>query len=258
MSGATERHQAPTIYSDVHVSLEEVYNGCTKYITITRMVTGPDCHTPMPEAKVFEVVVKPGWKEGTKIRFHREGDRLPNSIPADVVFVIRDKPHPQFKRDGADVRYVAKITFKEARVTFLSLRVFAAVVAFRIKSKGDKIEVGRGRVAALRSLFSSACLRTSQLYTLRNACPLVSFITDSQALRGTVLEVPTITHGTIFVPLTDIVTPTTVNRIRGQGLRRSDDPSTRGDLILSFDIEYPCQMTDAALKLLWNTIALLI
>nr|XP_054920662.1 dnaJ protein homolog 1-like [Dermacentor andersoni] len=234
MSGATERHQAPTIYSDVHVSLEEVYNGCTKYITITRMVTGPDCHTPMPEAKVFEVVVKPGWKEGTKIRFHREGDRLPNSIPADVVFVIRDKPHPQFKRNGADVRYVAKITFKEAR------------------------EVGRGRVAALRSLFSSACLRTSQLYTLRNACPLVSFITDSQALRGTVLEVPTITHGTIFVPLTDIVTPTTVNRIRGQGLRRSDDPSTRGDLILSFDIEYPCQMTDAALKLLWNTIALLI
>ncbi|XP_075527255.1 dnaJ protein homolog 1-like [Dermacentor variabilis] len=191
MSGAAERLQEPTIYSDVYVSLEEVYNGCTKKITITRMVTGPDGHTPMPEAKVFEVVVKPGWKEGTKIRFHREGDRLPNSIPADVVFVIRDKPHRQFKRDGADVRYVAKITFKEA-------------------------------------------------------------------LRGTVVEVPTITHGTILVPLTDIVTPTTVNRIRGQGLRRPDDPSTRGDLILSFDIEYPCQMTDAALKLLWNTMALLI
>ncbi|XP_070382443.1 dnaJ homolog subfamily B member 5-like [Dermacentor albipictus] len=155
------------------------------------MVTDPDCRTLKPEAKVFEVKVKPGWKEGTKIRFHREGDRLPNSIPADVVFVIRDKPHPHFKRDGADVRYVAKITFKEA-------------------------------------------------------------------LRGTTLEVPTITHGTIFVPLTDIVTPTTVNRIRGQGLRRPDDPSTRGDLLLSFDIEYPCQMTDAALRLLWNTMALLI
>ncbi|XP_070381476.1 dnaJ homolog subfamily B member 5-like [Dermacentor albipictus] len=185
-SGATERHQEPTIYHDVYVSLEEVYDGCTKKITITRMVTDPGCRTLKPEAKVFEVKVKPGWKEGTRVRFHREGDRLPNSIPADVVFVIRDKPHPHFKRDGADVRYVAKITFKEA-------------------------------------------------------------------LRGTTLEVPTITHGTISVPLTDIVKPTTVKRIRGQGLRRPEDTRTRGDMILSFDIQYPSQMTDAALKILWDT-----
>lgn len=109
----TEPSQDPTIYYDLPVSLDEVYNGCTKKMKITRTAMGPDGRTPKLETKTFEIEVKPGWKEGTKVRFHGEGDRVPNAAPADVVFVIRDKPHPQFKREGTDVRYVAKITFKK-------------------------------------------------------------------------------------------------------------------------------------------------
>ncbi|KAL3186432.1 hypothetical protein MRX96_027479 [Rhipicephalus microplus] len=69
------------------------------------------------------------------------------------------------------------------------------------------------------------------------------------AIRGTTLNVPTLTHGTISVPLTDIVKPTTVKRIPGQGLPYPSDPLVHGDLLLGFDIEYPRRMTDTLDKL---------
>ena len=56
------------------------------------------------EEKILTVDVKPGWKAGTKITFPREGDQIPGKIPADIVFVIRDTPHPLFVRDGVDLR----------------------------------------------------------------------------------------------------------------------------------------------------------
>lgn len=61
-----------------------------------------------------QVTVKPGWKAGTKITFPKEGDQIPGKVPADIVFIIRDKPHTQFKREGSDIKYTAKITLKQA------------------------------------------------------------------------------------------------------------------------------------------------
>lgn len=46
--------------------------------------------------------------------FPKEGDQAPNRIPADIVFVIKDKPHAHFKREGTDLRYIAKITLRDA------------------------------------------------------------------------------------------------------------------------------------------------
>jgi DnaJ-class molecular chaperone len=55
---------------------------------------------------------------GTRIVYYREGDQHPSRIPADVVIVIRDKPHLTFKRDGSDVRHVVKIDLHEALCGF--------------------------------------------------------------------------------------------------------------------------------------------
>lgn len=66
--------------------------------------------------------MKPGWKSGTKITFQREGDQAPNKIPADIVFIIRDKPHSLFKREGADVKYTSRIMLKEVRKARLTVR----------------------------------------------------------------------------------------------------------------------------------------
>lgn len=115
-SHASPRKQAaqdPPIEHDLHVSLEELLKGCTKKMRITRKVVQSD-GTVRREDKVLTIAVKPGWKQGTKITFPREGDQTGHNIPADIIFIIKDKPHPQFKRDGADVRYTARISLRDA------------------------------------------------------------------------------------------------------------------------------------------------
>lgn len=57
----------------------------------------PDQQSSHIEDKVLTINIKPGWKSGTKITFPKEGDQNPGRIPADIVFVIKDKPHPRFK-----------------------------------------------------------------------------------------------------------------------------------------------------------------
>lgn len=106
--------QDPAVEHQLLVSLEEILKGCTKKMKITRKVLNPDGRSYRKEDKVLTINVKPGWKAGTKITFQREGDQNMGSIPADIVFVIKDKPHPHFKRDGADIVYTAKISLKDA------------------------------------------------------------------------------------------------------------------------------------------------
>ncbi|XP_046388756.1 dnaJ protein homolog 1 [Ischnura elegans] len=106
--------QDPTIEHDLYVTLDDVYRGCTKKMKISRRVIPPEGGPPQKEDKVLTINVKPGWKAGTRITFQKEGDQGASKIPADIVFIIRDKPHPLFKREGSDVRYTAKISLKEA------------------------------------------------------------------------------------------------------------------------------------------------
>ncbi|CAF4957978.1 unnamed protein product [Rotaria sp. Silwood1] len=52
---------------------------------------------------------------GTKITFENEGDEGDrNTIAGDIVFIIRDKPHPIFERSNSDIIYRVKLTLKQA------------------------------------------------------------------------------------------------------------------------------------------------
>lgn len=104
--------QDPPIERDLFVSLEEIDRGCVKKMKISRMSMSSG--QPRKEEKVLNISVKPGWKAGTKITFPQEGDQTPGRIPADIVFIIRDKPHPVFKREGSDLRYTAQVSLKQA------------------------------------------------------------------------------------------------------------------------------------------------
>ena len=107
----SERKDEP-IFKDLHVSLEEVMKGVSKKIKITKNVV--EGQNARRQEKILTINVKPGWKAGTKITFEREGDQIPGKVPADIVFVIKDKPHPKYKRDGENIIYTAKITLREA------------------------------------------------------------------------------------------------------------------------------------------------
>uniref|UniRef100_A0A3Q2QFG1 Zgc:122979 n=1 Tax=Fundulus heteroclitus TaxID=8078 RepID=A0A3Q2QFG1_FUNHE len=102
------------VVHDLPVTLDEVMHGCTKQMKITRSRINPDGRSLRTEEKVLNVVVKKGWRAGTRITFPREGDETSNSPPADITFVLTDQEHPQYKRDGSNIVYTAQITLKEA------------------------------------------------------------------------------------------------------------------------------------------------
>ncbi|KAG8496741.1 hypothetical protein CXB51_007914 [Gossypium anomalum] len=64
--------------------------------------------------EILTIEIKPGWKRGTKITFPEKGNEEPGVIPADVIFVIEEKPHATYKRDGNDLVFNQEITLLEA------------------------------------------------------------------------------------------------------------------------------------------------
>lgn len=105
--------KAPPVSYPLRVTLEEVFTGATKRMRITKKIMDSSGNT-MPVTSDKEIKVKPGWKDGTKITFEKEGDELPNTIPADIIFTVEAKPHDRFKRDGDDLIYTCDVSLADA------------------------------------------------------------------------------------------------------------------------------------------------
>ncbi|KAG7322605.1 hypothetical protein KOW79_013951 [Hemibagrus wyckioides] len=114
LRGRQMTKQDPPIERDLHLALEDLFHGCTKKIKISRRVMNEDGQTSSIKDKILTITVKPGWKEGTQITFPKEGDQGPNSIPSDIIFIVRQKPHPLFARQNDDLIYTENITLGKA------------------------------------------------------------------------------------------------------------------------------------------------
>ena len=112
--GQRRKRQDPAVVRELQVSLEDIMNGTTKKLKITRQVLNSDGRTTRSEDKILTIDIKPGWKAGTKITFPKEGDQTSSNIPADIVFVIKDKPHPLFTRDGSELHYKVRLSLRDA------------------------------------------------------------------------------------------------------------------------------------------------
>lgn len=141
------------------------------------------------EEKVLTLTIKPGWKSGTKVTFSREGDQVPGKIPADIAFIIRDKPHPTFTREGSNIVYKKKISLREA-------------------------------------------------------------------LCGTVLTIPTLAGSNVTIDCSNqIIKPDTVKTLQGYGLPFPKNPSTKGDLIVKFDIQFPHTLSRSSKDILHDVLS---
>ena len=176
--------QDPPVECRVDLTLEEMFHGCTKKMKITRKVLSPE-GTTSNEDKILTIDVKPGWKAGTKVTFPREGDQSVGRIPSDIVFVIGEKRHKRFIRDGNNLKYKARISLKKA-------------------------------------------------------------------LCGGQIQVPKIDGGHITLPLSDIISPDSVELISGEGMPILRQPGARGDLQVNFDINFPRSLPPSNLKSLKN------
>lgn len=115
LNGRGRKRQDPPIERELFLTLEEIFHGCVKKMKISRRVMNDDGHTSSIRDKILTIDVKPGWRPGTRVTFAKEGDQGPNNVPSDIVFVIRDKRHPLFRRsDSGDVLFTARVPLGKA------------------------------------------------------------------------------------------------------------------------------------------------
>ncbi|CAL8267108.1 unnamed protein product [Merluccius merluccius] len=177
------------IERELSLTLDDLYHGCTKKIKISRRVMNDDGYTSSIKEKILSITVKPGWNEGTRITFPEEGDQGPNSVPADIVFIVRQKTHPWFTRERNNLTYKSSVSLEMA---------------------------------------------------------LTGFSVDVEMLDGRLIN----------IPINDIVHPGYSKLVPGEGMPLSQDPALRGDLILTFDTQFPPKLSPDSKRLIKHALSL--
>lgn len=128
------------------------------------------------EEELVTINVKPGWKKGTKITFEGLGNERPGAYPADIVFVIAEKRHPLFGREGDDLELTLEI-------------------------------------------------------------PLI------QALTGCTISIPLLGGENMTLAIEDIIFPGYEKTIPDQGMPISKEGGKKGNLKVTFLVEFPTSLT---------------
>jgi len=156
--GARRRQKTKDVVQPLKVTLEQMYNGATKKMAITRSVIDKkkgiqECRQcdgrgvrievvrmgPMiqqmqsqcgacggngksfqtkTEREVLEVHIQKGSPDNHKVTFREMADEHPDADAGDVVFVLKQQEHSVFKRKGADLFIERKISLVEALCGF--------------------------------------------------------------------------------------------------------------------------------------------
>lgn len=142
------RKKADPIEQVLRLTLEEMYYGVQKNLKLTRTVIRGGAEQRISETLTIDV--KPGWKKGTKITFPEKGDEAPGVIAADIIFVVDEKKHPQFERDGNDLICTKRVDLHEALlgtgvfITTLNGKSINVEVPEIVSPKYVKVLVGEG------------------------------------------------------------------------------------------------------------------
>ena len=70
------------------------------------------------EAKTLTAEVEKGMGDGHEVVFERESEQRPGMIRGDVIFRLKQKSHPRFKRKGNDLETTIHLTLREALLGF--------------------------------------------------------------------------------------------------------------------------------------------
>jgi len=156
--GQRKRQKTKDVVQPLKVTLEQLYNGATKKMAITRQVIDKkrgvqECREcdgrgvrvevvrmgPMiqqmqsqcgacggagksfktkQEREVLEVHIQKGSPDSHKVTFREMADEHPDADAGDVSFVLKQQEHPVFKRKGADLFIERKISLVEALCGF--------------------------------------------------------------------------------------------------------------------------------------------
>ncbi|GFY85374.1 HSP40/DnaJ peptide-binding protein [Actinidia rufa] len=103
----------PAVEKNLECTLEELCFGCVKKIMVARDVVTNDGQVVVQE-EMLTIKVKPGWTKGTKITFEGSGKEATGTYPADIIFVIVEKKHSLFRREGDDLEMTVEVPLVKA------------------------------------------------------------------------------------------------------------------------------------------------
>lgn len=102
------------------LELREIFYGAVKKMKILRQEFVDEGKTVTKiKEKVLVIQIAAGVLPGTKICFPEEGDQGPTRIPADIIFVVSDIPHPIYLRRESNLYMNYKIDLKQALCGFI-------------------------------------------------------------------------------------------------------------------------------------------
>lgn len=112
------RKQEPEVETTVvekplPVTLEDIFNGTTKKLKVQRKTYDGMSGKQSVEDKILSVPIKKGLKAGSKIKYPDMGDQVEGGVQ-DLHFIVKEKAHPLFSRDGDDIRHTVELDLKEA------------------------------------------------------------------------------------------------------------------------------------------------
>jgi len=101
-----------TVERPLPLSLEELFNGTHKRMKIKRK-TFDDSGKRSTEDRILEMDIKPGLKKGSKIKYKGVGDQEEGG-QQDLHFIVEEKKHPLYTREGDDLVHTVDLDLKEA------------------------------------------------------------------------------------------------------------------------------------------------
>ncbi|KAI3858958.1 hypothetical protein MKW98_028691 [Papaver atlanticum] len=106
--------KAPVLENKLPCKLEDLYLGAKRKVKISKSVLD-ESGKPVIKEEVLTIDITPGWKKGTKITFPEKGHQASRGVaPGDLTFVIDERPHALYKRDGNDLLVNQRISLLEA------------------------------------------------------------------------------------------------------------------------------------------------
>jgi len=120
----------PPIQLSLKCTLEELYSGRVRQIKVSKEVTDASGKAIQQE-KTLSINVEPGWVNGTKITFEKEGNERLGMVTSDIVVVVEEIPHERFQREHHNLVLPINITLEQALVgisvsiTTLDLRILS-------------------------------------------------------------------------------------------------------------------------------------
>jgi len=306
----------------LNVTLEQLYNGATKKMAITRKVvdkkTGvkecSDCdgrgvkveviriasmiqqmqsHCPAcggtgkrfttkSEREVLEVHVQKGSPDNHQERFREMADEHPGADPGDVVFVLEEQEHAEFRRKGADLFVERKISLVEAlcgfdmELTHLDGRklliktspgeiVKPMAQGFNPMAKEEaKLDWESVEDCDCPSIDTVAQASTTDVEALKQACEtqlkrkgidVGAFVVDGgkaffkQCTREEALAATNTKKGSTMYIVSDPDAKKAfrmMKAVKGEGMPTFKNPFVHGNLFLNLTIEFPDKLTSDA------------